>query len=88
MKHTAREQAAVYDVSAPKRATNVTVNVDLLRRARELEINLSQTLEAALLDAVRAEGRRRWLAENRQAIEAYNRDVAEHGCFGDAHRPF
>mgnify|MGYP000971958868 CR=1 FL=1 len=33
---------------------NVTVNEDLLRRARELGINLSQTLEGALVEAVAA----------------------------------
>ena len=37
--------AKVFDVSAPKKPTNVSVNGDLLREARELDINLSQALE-------------------------------------------
>jgi antitoxin CcdA len=88
MKYTVREQSAVYDVGAPRRAANVTVNADLLRRARELDVNLSQTLETALIEAVRARARERWLAENREAIEAYNRHVDRHGTFGDKLRGF
>ena len=88
MKYTVREQLAVYDVSAPKRAANVTVNEDLLRRAKEFGINLSQTLEVALVEAVAAESRRLWLERNAQALSAYNRDVERHGCFGDTLRSF
>ena len=39
---------ALYDVQAPKKATNLSVNSDLLNRARSLNINLSSTFEAAL----------------------------------------
>ena len=88
MKYTVREQSAIYDMAAPKRAANVTVNADLLRRARELEINLSQVLETALVDAVRARAAERWLSEHREAIEAYNRHVEHNGCFGDRLRTF
>lgn len=88
MKYSAREVAVVYDVAAPKRAANVTVNADLLRRARELELNLSQVLERALVDAVRAGLREQWLRENRAAIDAYNGQVDRHGCFGDRFRTF
>lgn len=88
MKYTAREQSAVYDPNAPKRAANVTINADLLRRARELEVNLSQTFENALVEVVRERARARWLAQNRGAIDAYNRDVERHGAFGDRLRGF
>ncbi|HEY0879425.1 MAG TPA: type II toxin-antitoxin system CcdA family antitoxin [Zeimonas sp.] len=88
MKHVVRERSVVYDVSAPKRATNVTVNADLLRRARELDVNLSQTLETALVAEVVRCARARWLAENRAAIDAYNEDIERNGCFADALRTF
>ena len=88
MKPVARERSALYDLSAPKRATNVTVNADLLRRARELDVNLSQTLESALVVAVSDRARQRWLVENRDAIAAYNRDVERNGCFADSLRSF
>ena len=88
MKHVVRELSALYDVRAPKRATNVTVSADLLRPARELGINLSQTLESALVVEVSGRARQRWLVENRDAIDAYNRDVERNGCFADALRGF
>ena len=88
MKHVVRERSVVYDVSAPKRATNVTVNADLLRRARELDVNLSQTLESALVaEVVRCAGER-WLAQNRAAIDAYNQQVEAQGVFSDGLRAF
>lgn len=88
MTHTAREKSTVYDIGAPKRAANVTVNADLLRRARDLDLNLSQILEHALVEAVRKGARERWLDENRDAIDAYNRHVEQQGCFGDRLRAF
>ena len=88
MKHVVRERSILYDVSAPKRPTNVTVNSDLLRHARELDINLSQTLESALVAEVMRRARERWLAENRVAIDAYNDDIERNGCFADSLRAF
>ena len=64
-----------------KRATNVSINQGLLEEARALEINLSATLEKALEAEVRARKRELWLAENREAIAAYNAHVEEHGVF-------
>ena len=64
-----------------KRATNVSINQGLLEEAKALEINLSATLEKALEAEVRARKRERWLAENREAIAAYNARVREHGVF-------
>lgn len=88
MKHVVRERSVLYDVSAPRRATNVTINADLLRRARELDVNLSRTLESALVVEVAERARQRWLAENRGAIEAYNHEIERNGCFADTLRGF
>ena len=66
-----------------KRAVNLFVDSDLLDDARRLRVNLSETLEKRLRIIVRAERERRWLEENRAAIEAYNRRVAEHGILSD-----
>lgn len=73
----------VYDPSAPKRSTNLSINSDLLRQARELKINLSKTLEERLADVLREERARRWQEENREAIEAHNRFVEKYGLFND-----
>lgn len=71
-----------------KRATNVSVNQGLLEAAKTLDINLSATLERALEAEVRARRRERWLEENREAIDAYNEHVREHGVWSDGLRGF
>jgi antitoxin CcdA len=53
-----------YDPKAPKRATNLSINSDLLTMARELDINLSATMERALATAVTAKQRERWIADD------------------------
>lgn len=71
-----------------KRAANVSINQGLLDAARALDINLSATLERALEAEVRARTRERWLAENGEAIAAYNEHVREHGVWSDGLRGF
>jgi antitoxin CcdA len=66
-----------------KRAVNLFVDADLLDEARRLRINLSETLERRLRTIVRAEQERRWLDENRAAIEAYNQRVSRDGLLSD-----
>jgi antitoxin CcdA len=60
----------------------------LLEQAKALDINLSATLEKALEAEVRARKREQWLAENREAIEAHNEHVREHGVWSDGLRGF
>lgn len=77
-----------YNTQAPKKATNVSINSDLLQRAKELKINLSATLEHALAEQLRHEQRAEWLRENADAIQAYNQFVETNGTFGDSVRKF
>ena len=72
----------------PKKATNLSINAELLRQAKMLDINLSQAFETHLSELVRAKKRANWLEENQDAIEAYNRFVDEHGVFSDGWRSF
>ncbi len=69
--------------SPRKRAVNVFVDGDLIDDARRLQINLSETLEGRLRRLVKAEREKRWLEENRAAIEAYNERVAREGILSD-----
>ncbi|HTW28869.1 MAG TPA: type II toxin-antitoxin system CcdA family antitoxin [Acetobacteraceae bacterium] len=62
-----------------RRATNVTLPDPLLREARALDINVSQACERGLAAAVAEARARRWLAENRGAIAAWNEHVETHG---------
>jgi len=77
-----------FDTQAPKKPTNVSINSDLLTKAKDLKINLSSTLEAALVELVSAKQRELWLIENKMAIEAYNQLVEENGTFSDELRSF
>jgi antitoxin CcdA len=80
--------APAFQKNARKRATNLTVNEDLLRQARELGVNLSQAFEQKLEELVRAAKAEKWIEENREAIEAQNRWVAEHGLWSEKYRVF
>lgn len=77
-----------FDTHAPKKPTNVSINSELLAKAKELKINLSATLETALTELVNARQREHWKHENKIAIEAYNQLVEEHGTFSDDLRSF
>jgi len=77
-----------YDPQAPKKATNLSLNSDLLKQARELDVNLSAVLEEALADVVKERLGQRWLEQNREAIETYNQHVEENGVFSDGLRSF
>lgn len=77
-----------YDQLAPRKPTNLSVNEDLLARARAHNINLSATLEQALIEALRRKEREAWLAENQAAIERYNERIDDHGVFSDTLRSF
>ena len=74
--------------SSARRATNVTLPETLLRDAREMGINLSQACERGLAVAVAEQRRQRWLEENRDAMDAWNGYVAEHGLPLAAFRQF
>jgi antitoxin CcdA len=72
----------------PKRATNVSVRSDLLAAAREAGVNLSATLERALLEELAEAKRKKWRQDNRDAINVYNEHVEKHGMFSDGVRSF
>jgi len=77
-----------FDTEAPKKPTNVTVNSDLLAKAKELKINLSATLEVALSEIVNARQRELWKRQNKASIDAYNQLIEREGSFSDELRSF
>jgi len=78
----------LYDKNAPKKATNLTVNADLLAQARSMNINISSVLEAALIETLKRKKRSEWLRENEDSIQAYNAVVDQNGVFSDGNRTF
>jgi antitoxin CcdA len=71
-----------------KKATNLSVDDNLLDQARRLNLNLSQLLEASLTEAIHEHQRAEWLRKNRAALDAYNEHVEKHGVFSDGLRSF
>ena len=63
----------------PRKATNVTLPEPVLKEARELGVSLSQACERGLAASVAEARAQRWLRENRDAMEAWNEYVEEHG---------
>jgi len=78
----------LFNPSAPKKSANLSINADLLQQAKQLNINLSQTLERHLAEVVRQVQRSQWQEENRGAIEEYNRRIETDGAFSDGLRRF
>ncbi|MDH2919327.1 MAG: type II toxin-antitoxin system CcdA family antitoxin [Sideroxydans sp.] len=77
-----------FDPSAPKKATNLSINSDLLRQAKELHINLSQAVEEHLVNVVREAQQQQWLAENADFIAAYNKRIEQDGLPLEQYRTF
>lgn len=78
----------LYDTSAPKKPTNLSVNSDLLLRIKDMDINVSATLEKALISELKKAEAEQWNKVNKKAIKKYNKFIEEHGCFGDEFRSF
>ena len=71
-----------------RKAANLSVDAALLREAKGLDLNLSRVFESALQVAVAQVRRERWLEQNRDALDAYNRHVERDGVFSDGVRSF
>jgi antitoxin CcdA len=65
--------------NAPKRPTNLSLNSKVLEAARELGMNLSQTVDILLAEEVRRRYWERWNEDNRAAIDTYNERIEREG---------
>jgi antitoxin CcdA len=81
-------QSAALQLVSQKKSTNLSINSDLLRRAREHKINLSKTLEERLTEILRREEGEAWRMENADAINDYNARIEKNGVFSDGVRGF
>jgi len=78
----------LYDTNAPKRATNLSLNSDLLQKVKSYKINLSQSVETHLITLLKEYEAKEWQEANRDAIEEYNRKIEKRGTFSDGLRRF
>ena len=71
-----------------KRATNLSLSIDVLEAAKELDINISQACDNYLRDLVRREQERKWREDYTDFIAAYNAIVEAEGLPLDEWRTF
>lgn len=64
---------------APKRAVNLSLNSQVLDKARELGMNVSATVDALLAEEVSKRYWARWNEDNKAAIEHYNARIEREG---------
>ena len=76
----------LYDPQAAKRAVNVTLNGDLVARARAEGLNLSALAEQAVAAELARIAREKLEAEIAQACRVHEDYLAEYGSLGDAVR--
>jgi antitoxin CcdA len=71
-----------------RKPTNVSLPAALVAQAMELGVNLSRACEHGLAEAVSEARRLKWLEENREAFDYWNRDMAENGLPLEKYRQF
>lgn len=65
--------------NAPKKPTNLSLNSRVLELAREMGMNVSQTVDTLLAAEVRRRYWEQWNAENKDAVAEYNARLAVDG---------
>ena len=62
-----------------KKATNISLSIDVLTAAKTFGINISQQCDQHLRTLVNQEKQRRWLAEHADFIASYNQGMDTDG---------
>jgi antitoxin CcdA len=73
---------------SPKRSANLSLNAKVLDLARELGMNLSQTVDALLAEEVQRRYWARWNEANKDAIAHYNARIEREGLPLERYRSF
>jgi antitoxin CcdA len=68
-----------FDPHAPKKATNLSLNSKVLEMARELGMNVSQTVDGLLAEEVKRRYWEKWNDDNKEGIAAYNARIEREG---------
>ncbi len=65
--------------NAPRKATNLSLNAKVLEAAREMGMNVSQTVDGLLAQEVKRRYWEKWRQDNQEAMQAYNARIAKEG---------
>lgn len=79
---------AIYNKNAKKKATNISINSDLLEKVKQYKINISANVEKTLETLIYEYEKANWEDQNRDAIDDYNKRVEKEGLFSDNFRNF
>ena len=74
--------------NAPKKPTNLSLNSKVLEKARELGMNVSQTVDTLLAAEVRRCYWQKWNEENKDGVAEYNARIASEGLPLTKYRTF
>ena len=67
------------EISAKKRAVNMSIDGATLDLAKKIGMNLSKTVDAFLKDEVKRRYWEQWNEQNKDAIDSYNTRFAKEG---------
>ncbi|MGV7208216.1 type II toxin-antitoxin system CcdA family antitoxin [Oxalobacteraceae bacterium A2-2] len=71
-----------------KKATNITLSLDVYQAAKSLGINISQVCEQRLREEIQLRKEQQWNVEHAAFLAAYNRRVEEEGLALEEWRSF
>lgn len=67
---------------------NLTLDTKVSAEARQLGLNMSRLAEEAIASAVKEERNRLWREQNKDALEAYGREIEREGLALSQYRSF
>ena len=74
--------------SGSRRPVNVSVDAEVLDKARGMGVNLSRAAEDGIARAILREENRRWIEENADVIKSSNEYVEKYGLPLSRYRQF
>ncbi|MBZ9796227.1 type II toxin-antitoxin system CcdA family antitoxin [Mesorhizobium sp. ES1-4] len=75
-------------LNAIRQPANLSIDSNLMREAKGLDVNVSRAAEAGIAEAVAAEKTRLWKLENRATMDAWNDYIDKSGIPLEEHRQF
>ena len=69
-----------------KKAVNLSIDASLAAEAKEYGTNMSALLEKALQQELRVRREQKWRAENKNALDAYDKHIEKDGLWLDEFR--
>ncbi|MBZ9737476.1 MULTISPECIES: type II toxin-antitoxin system CcdA family antitoxin [unclassified Mesorhizobium] len=75
-------------LNAIRQPANLSIDSNLMREAKGLDVNVSRAAEAGIAEAVAAEKTRLWKLENRATMESWNDYIDKNGIPLEEYRQF